>query len=153
MLGDGIVVKEEVGICEEGLGKVDSTRVVESTFGVLEVSVLADDVDMVLELSTGYVSVVGAESSVVSALVDDDILSVDCIIAVVNSEDVVFSVVIGVVVDACMVVGVVATVVVVIDAAVAVVAVVVAVVVIVVVVVEVVVDVVVVVITCSHKSP
>jgi len=58
VLGDGIVVKEEVGICEVGLGKVDSTRVVESTFGVLEVSVLADDVDMVLELSTGYVSVV-----------------------------------------------------------------------------------------------
>ena len=47
------MVKEEVGICEVGLGKVDSTRVVESTFGVLEVSVLADDVDMVLELSTG----------------------------------------------------------------------------------------------------
>ena len=46
-------MNDEVGICDVGLGKVDSTRVVDSNSGVLEVSILADDVNVVVEVSTG----------------------------------------------------------------------------------------------------
>ena len=43
-------MNDEEGICEVGLDKVDSTRVVDSNSGVLRVWVLAD---VVAEVSTG----------------------------------------------------------------------------------------------------
>ena len=46
-------MNDEEGICEVGLGKVDSTRVVDSNSGVLRVSVLADVINVVAEVSTG----------------------------------------------------------------------------------------------------
>ena len=53
VVDDGLDVNDEEGICEVGLGKVDSTRVVDSNSGVLRVSVLADVVNVVAEVSTG----------------------------------------------------------------------------------------------------
>ena len=50
---DGLEVNDEVGICVVGLGKVDSIRVVDSNSDVLEVSILADDANVVVEVSTG----------------------------------------------------------------------------------------------------
>ena len=53
VVDDAVEVNDEEGICEVGLGKVDSTTVVDSDSGVLRVSVLADVVNVVAEVSTG----------------------------------------------------------------------------------------------------